>query len=77
VMTHWTLSGEPPRATCSVLPTGQVVGEAADGEVPTNEVATPKPDTEARMSANDMVIVRRRYLDEWMSFIWRTVTTSS
>ena len=77
VMTHWTSFAEAPCATCSVLPTGQDVDEAEDGVVPTNDVATPMPDTVARMRANDMVIVRRRYLDEWMSFIRRTVTTSS
>jgi hypothetical protein len=77
VMTHWTSFGDPPRAACSVLPTGQVVGDAADGVVPTKDVATPMPETAARMRANDMVIVRSRYLDECMSFIRRTVTTSS
>ena len=64
VMTHWTSFGEPPRATCSVLPTGHVVGAAADGVVPTKDVATPTPETVASTRTNDMVIVRRRYLDD-------------
>jgi len=55
-----------------VLPTGQVVGDAADGVVPTKDVATPTPETAARTKTNDMVIVRSRYLDECMSFIRRT-----
>jgi hypothetical protein len=64
VMTHWTSLGDPPRATCSVLPTGQDVGDAADGVVPTKDVATPMPVTVVRMRANDMMSVRRRYLVE-------------
>jgi hypothetical protein len=64
VMTHWTSLGDPPRDTCNVLPTGQVVDDAAEGLVPTNDDATPTPETVARTRAIDIIIDRRRNLDE-------------
>jgi hypothetical protein len=63
VMTHWTSFGDPPRATCRVLPSGQLVDEADDGVVPTKDVATPTPDTVASTRAIVIVIDRNRNLD--------------
>jgi hypothetical protein len=77
VMTHWASELEPPRKTCRLLPTGQVVAVADDGVVPTKAVEIPTPVTVAITKATDIATVRKRRLVECMSFIRITVTTAS
>jgi hypothetical protein len=47
-----------------VLPTGQDVDDAAEGVVPTKDVAIPTPETVARIKAKAIGIDRNRNLDE-------------